>query len=134
MGYALPAAIAAKLARPHAPALAFAGDGGFAMTMSELETAVRLKLEGLVALVFNNNNFGTIRRHQNREFPGRPVGTSLSTIDFAAIAKAMGAEGFKVSKNEEFAKTFKAALNAGRPAVIDITLGNKSLDPWADNN
>ena len=134
MGYAMPAAIAAKLARPQAPAIAFAGDGGFAMTMSEIETAVRLKLAGLVVLVFNNNNFGTIRRHQNREFPGRPVGTSLSTIDFAAIAKAMGAEGFKVSKNEEFAKTFKAALNAGRPAVIDITLGNKSLDPWADNN
>ena len=134
MGYALPAAIAARLARPQAPALAFAGDGGFAMTMSELETAVRLKLAGLVVLVFNNNNFGTIRRHQNREFPGRAVGTGLGKIDFSAIAKAMGAEGFKVSKNGEFAKTFKAALNAGRPAVIDITLGENNLDPWADNN
>ena len=134
MGYALPAAIAARLARPQAPALAFAGDGGFAMTMSELETAVRLKLAGLVVLVFNNNNFGTIRRHQNREFPGRTVGTGLGKIDFSLIAKAMGAEGFRVSKNGEFAKTFKAALNAGRPAVIDITLGENNLDPWADNN
>ena len=134
MGYALPAAIAARLARPQAPAIAFAGDGGFAMTMSELETAVRLKLAGLVVLVFNNNNFGTIRRHQNREFPGRAVGTGLGKIDFSAIAKAMGAEGFRVSKNGEFAKTFKAALNAGRPAVIDITLGENNLDPWADNN
>ena len=134
MGYALPAAIAARLARPQAPALAFAGDGGFAMTMSELETAVRLKLAGLVVLVFNNNNFGTIRRHQNREFPGRVVGTCLGKIDFSAIGKAMGAEGFRVSKNGEFAKTFKAALNAGRPAVIDITLGENNRDPWADNN
>jgi acetolactate synthase-1/2/3 large subunit len=134
MGYALPAAIAARLARPQAPALAFAGDGGFAMTMSELETAVRLKLAGLVVLVFNNNNFGTIRRHQNREFPGRTVATKLGKIDFSAIAKAMGAEGFSVSKNGEFAKTFKAALNSDRPAVIDITLGEKNLDPWADNN
>jgi acetolactate synthase-1/2/3 large subunit len=134
MGYALPAAIAAKLARPQAPAIAFAGDGGFAMTMSELETAVRLKLDGLVVLVFNNNNFGTIRRHQNREFPSRPVVTSLGTIDFAAIAKAVGAEGFKVSRNVEFAKAFKAALNAGCPAVIDITVGGNSLDPWADKN
>ena len=134
MGYALPAAIAARLARPQAPAIAFAGDGGFAMTMSELETAVRLKLAGLVVLVFNNNNFGTIRRHQNREFPGRAVGTGLGKIDFSAIAKAMGAEGFRVSKNGEFAKTFKAALNAGRPAVIDITLGENNRDPWADNN
>jgi len=134
MGYALPAAIAARLARPQAPAIAFAGDGGFAMTMSELETAVRLKLPGLVVLVFNNNNYGTIRRHQNREFPGRAVGTGLGKIDFSAIAKAMGAEGFSVSKNGEFAKTFKAALNSDRPAVIDITLGEKNLDPWADNN
>jgi acetolactate synthase-1/2/3 large subunit len=134
MGYALPAAIAARLARPQAPALAFAGDGGFAMTMSELETAVRLKLAGLVVLVFNNNNFGTIRRHQNREFPGRVVGTGLGKINFSAIAKAMGAEGFRVSKNGEFAKTLKAALNAGRPAVIDITLGENNRDPWADNN
>jgi acetolactate synthase-1/2/3 large subunit len=134
MGYALPAAIAAKLARQQAPAIAFAGDGGFAMTMSELETAVRLKLDGLVVLVFNNNNFGTIRRHQNREFPSRPVVTGLGTIDFAAIAKAMGAEGFKVSRNVEFAKVFKAALNAGCPAVIDITVGGNSLDPWADKN
>jgi acetolactate synthase-1/2/3 large subunit len=134
MGYALPAAIAARLARPQAPALAFAGDGGFAMTMSELETAVRLNLAGLVVLVFNNNNFGTIRRHQNREFPGRAVGTGLGKIDFSAIAKAMGAEGFRIRKNGEFAKTFKAALNAGRPAVIDITLGENNLDPWADNN
>jgi len=46
----------------------------------------------------------------------------------------MGAEGFKVSKNEDFAKTFKAALNADRPAVIEITLGDHNLDPWADNN
>ncbi|MEC9012491.1 MAG: thiamine pyrophosphate-dependent enzyme, partial [SAR324 cluster bacterium] len=134
MGYALPAAIAAKLARPQAPVIAFAGDGGFAMTMSELETAVRLKLEGLVVLVFNNNNYGTIRRHQNREFPGRIVGTALGKIDFPAIAKAMGAEGFRVNKNVEFAKTFKEALNVDSPAVIEITLGENNLDPWADNN
>ena len=104
------------------------------MTMSELETAVRLKLDGLVVLVFNNNNFGTIRRHQNREFPGRQVGTELCTIDFAAIARAMGAAGFKVSRNVEFAKVFNDALNAGCPAVIDITVGGNSLDPWADKN
>ncbi|MEC9069783.1 MAG: thiamine pyrophosphate-dependent enzyme, partial [SAR324 cluster bacterium] len=131
MGYALPAAIAARLARPQAPAVAFAGDGGFAMTMSELETAVRLKLAGLVILVFNNNNFGTILRHQNREFPGRDVGTTLGKIDFSAVAKAMGAEGFRVSKNEEFSKTFKAALNAECPAVIEIILSENNLDPWA---
>ena len=104
------------------------------MTMSELETAVRLKLTGLVVLVFNNNNFGTIRRHQNREFPGRDVGTRLGKIDFSAVAKAMGADGFRVSKNEGFAKNFKAALNSESPTVVEIILGENNLDPWADNN
>ena len=55
-------------------------------------------------------------------------------IDFPAVAKAMGAEGFSVSKNDEFAKTFKEALNVDSPAVIEITLGENNLDPWADNN
>ena len=134
MGYALPAAIAAKLSRPKVPAIAFAGDGGFAMTMSELETAVRMNLDGLVVLVFNNNNYGTIRRHQKREFPGRPVGTDLCEIDFSGIAKAMGASGFKVSRNVEFPKVFNEALNAGCPAVIDITVGGNSFDPWDDKD
>ena len=133
MGYALPAAIAARLFRPQFPSLAFAGDGGFAMTMSEIETAVRFKLSGLVVLVFNNNSFGTIRRHQNREFPGRAIGTGLGKIDFSLIANAMGAEGFSVTNNREFAKTLRAALNSELPAVVDIILGDNNLDPWADN-
>ena len=132
-GYALPAAIVAKLANPHTPAVAFDGDGSFAMTMSELETAVRLNLESLVVLVSYNNSFGTIRRHQNREFPGRAVGTSLCNIDFSVIAKAMGAEGYKVKRNDDFAKTMRAVLNAGCPAVIEIAVSDNSPGPWDDN-
>ncbi len=130
MGYALPAAIGAKLSRPHAPAVAFAGDGGFTMTMSELETAVRLNLDSFVVLVFNNNNYGTINRHQKREFPGRPIGTRLKNINFAEIAKAMGAEGYTVNSNEEFAVILQSALNAGCPAVIDIKVSVNSPGPW----
>ena len=130
MGYALPAAIAAKLARPKFPAIAFAGDGGFAMTMCELETAVRLNLENFVVLVFNNNNYGTIRRHQNREFPGRQIGTDLSKIDFSEIAFAMGALGFRVSKNSEFSKVFTEALNSKYPAVIDIKISDNCNNAW----
>jgi len=132
MGYALPAAISAKLARPGSAAVAFAGDGGFAMTMSELETAVRYKLERLVAIVFNNNCFGTISRHQKREFPGRNVGTNLGKINFADVAKAAGASGYTVNSNEEFPVALKSALDAGGPAVIDIAVSDKIPGPWDD--
>jgi len=132
MGYALPAAISAKLARPGASAVAFSGDGGFAMTMSELETAVRYKLERLVAIVFNNNCFGTISRHQKREFPGRNVGTNLGKINFADVAKAAGASGYTVNSNEEFPVALKSALDAGGPAVIDIAVSDKIPGPWDD--
>ncbi len=132
MGYALPAAIGAKLARPDQPAVAFAGDGGFAMTMSELETAVRLGLKGFVALVFNNNNYGTIAMHQKREFPGRPVATELGAIDFAMLAQSMGATGFTVRTNAEFASAFERALAHDRPALINILYSPERLAPWAD--
>jgi len=132
MGYALPASIGAKLARPVAPSLAFAGDGGFAMTMNEIETAVRLGLRGIVSLVFNNSNYGTIRAHQNREFPQRHVGTQLGTIDFAMTAKSMGAEGFTVETNGQFRPALEAALAADRPALINIVYDADQLAPWQD--
>lgn len=132
MGYALPASIGAKLARPDFPSLAFAGDGGFAMTMSEIETAVRLGLKGIVALVFNNCNYGTIRAHQKREFPQRHVATQLGKIDFAMTARSMGAEGFTVENNGAFRPALEAALAADRPAVIDIVYDADQLAPWQD--
>ena len=132
MGYALPAAISAKLARPGSAAVAFAGDGGFAMTMSELETAVRYKLERLVAIVFNNNCYGTISRHQKSEFLGRNVGTGLGKINFADIAEAVGAKGYSVNSNEEFPVALNSALDVGGPAVIDIAVSDKNPGPWND--
>jgi acetolactate synthase-1/2/3 large subunit len=131
MGYALPAAIGAKLARPEVPVLAFAGDGGFAMTMSELETAVRLGLSGLVCLVFNNSAYGTIKRHQEREFPDRPIATRLGEVEFAAIAEAMGATGHRVDDNGDFAAILAKALSAPGPVVLDIRVHPDVLDPWA---
>jgi acetolactate synthase-1/2/3 large subunit len=132
MGYAWPAAIGARLARPQAPSLAFAGDGGFAMTMSEIETAVRLGLDRLVALVFNNGSYGTIRAHQKREFPNRHVATDLGRIGFAGVAEAMGAAGFTVRRNSDFLPALNAALAAGRPAVVDILYDADQLAPWSD--
>ena len=131
MGYSVPAAIGVKLSRPEHPVIAFAGDGAFAMTMSEVATAVALGLSPLVFLVFNNRGLGTIRRHQDIVFDGRRVGTDLGDVDFAAIARGMGALGMRVETEEDFAAAFAEALAADRPAVVDILMGEDLFDPWA---
>ena len=92
MGYGLPAAIAAALVHRDRAVVAVAGDGGFAMTMAELETAVREKAR-VVAIVFDNERYGTIRMHQERRSAGDAAGSSIATdlgpVDFAAIARAV---------------------------------------------
>ena len=95
MGYGMPAAIAAKLAHPDAPVVNFQGDGCFLMTGQELATAVQYALP-IVTIVANNGMYGTIRMHQEREYPSRVVGTTLVNPDFAAYARSFGAEGYTV--------------------------------------
>jgi acetolactate synthase-1/2/3 large subunit len=119
MGYGLPAAIGAKLARPDLSVVAWAGDGGFLMTMTELETAVRTGAN-VVAIVFDNARYGTIRMHQERTYPGRVVATDLTTPDLAKAAEAFGAAGFRVSADAEIEDALAAALSAGKPAVIHV--------------
>jgi len=120
MGFGLPAAIAASLLHPDRPVVALAGDGGFAMTMAELETAVR---EGAhpVVLVFDNGHYGTIRMHQERE--GRAITASdLGPIDFAVMARAAGALGFTVTDDAGIEPALTEALASGRPAVIHLSV------------
>jgi acetolactate synthase I/II/III large subunit len=119
MGYGLPAAIGAKLAHPDRVVIANCGDGGAMMTVQELATAVQHNLP-VIQLVFNNGTFGTIRMHQERDFPGRTVATDLSNPDFAALGRAMGAEGYTVRTSAEFAPALQAALASGKTAVLDI--------------
>ncbi|VEF46854.1 acetolactate synthase large subunit, biosynthetic type [Bacillus freudenreichii] len=119
MGYGLPAAIGAKAAQPDHTVISFSGDGGFMMTMVELETAVRANLP-VIAIVVNNNMYGTIRAHQEKHFPSRVMATPLTNPDFAAVAKQFGCEGETVTKNEEFLPAFKRALQSDRPFVIEI--------------
>ncbi|MEK9661618.1 MAG: thiamine pyrophosphate-dependent enzyme, partial [Alphaproteobacteria bacterium] len=92
MGYGVPAAVAAKVARPDAPVVCFAGDGGIMMTGNELATAVQQKL-GIVVVIVNNGLYGTIRMHQEREYPTRNPATDLANPNFAEWARAFGAEG-----------------------------------------
>lgn len=127
MGYGLPAAIAASLCEPTRQVVALCGDGGFAMTMNELETAVRAGAKPVV-LVFDNRRYGTIAMHQANEGRGN-VATDLGTIDFAAMARAMGAQGGRVGRDVEFEPALRDALAAGRPAVIHLEIDPRWVTP-----
>ena len=128
MGYGLPAALAAKLACPERPVVAVSGDGDFLMTGQELATAMRHQLPVLVVVV-NNGLYGTIRMHQERAHPGRPVGTDLVNPDFAALARAYGAHGEVVERTEEFAPAVERALAAGGPALLELRTDPELLRP-----
>ncbi len=130
MGYGLPAAIAAKAAHPDRPVVCFAGDGCFLMHGQELATAVKYGL-GIVILVVNNAMYGTIRMHQEKEYPARVSGTDLVNPDFAAYAKAFGAQGEVVDRTEEFAPAFERALVAGKPALLELRVDPEALTPRA---
>jgi acetolactate synthase I/II/III large subunit len=128
MGYGVPAAIAAKAVHADRVAIAFAGDGCFLMTGQELATAVHEKLS-VIFIVVNNNMYGTIRMHQEREFPGHVHGTALTNPDFAAYARAFGAHGELVEKTADFAPALARALAAGKPALIEIRIDPEAITP-----
>ncbi len=128
MGYGLPAAIAAKLASPESKVVCYAGDGCFLMNGQELSTAVRYDLP-MVIIVVNNRMYGTIRMHQERDYPGRVSGTELENPDFAAYARSFGANGETVAKTEDFADAFDAALNAKKPTLIEIQTDPEAITP-----
>jgi acetolactate synthase-1/2/3 large subunit len=128
MGYGLPAAIAAKLAEPDVPVIAFAGDGCLMMTVQELATAVQYDLP-IVVIVANNGMYGTIRMHQERHYPGRVVGTTLINPDFAALARSFGCHGETVEATEAFGPALRRALAAGRTALIELKLDGDAITP-----
>jgi acetolactate synthase-1/2/3 large subunit len=126
MGYGLPAAVAAKIAQPHRTVVCFAGDGCLMMTVQELATA-RQYGAAVIAVVFNNGMFGTIRMHQERHYPGRVSGTAIENPDFAALARAFGGHGETVERTEEFPAAFRRALESGKPAVIELKVDPEAL-------
>jgi len=109
MGYGTPAAVAASLRHPGRPIVALAGDGCFLMNGQELATAVQHGADLTVILV-DNGTYGTIRMHQEREFPTRVSGTMLRNPDFAALARAYGAHAETVDRTEDFAPALARAL------------------------
>nr|WP_090870264.1 thiamine pyrophosphate-binding protein [Oceanobacillus limi] len=119
MGYGMPAALGAKLAYPSKTVVSLSGDGGFMMTFQELETAVRESIP-IIAIVFNNNMYGTIRMHQEMHYPNRVMGTDLGDVSFADLATSIGAIGKRVLDIEQFESALDLALQEEKPTVIEV--------------
>ena len=128
MGYGVPAAVAAQQAFPERLVVAFAGDGCFMMHGQEFATAIQHKLP-IIVIVVNNSMYGTIRMHQERDYPGRVSATELTNPDFAALARAYGGHGETVEKTEDFAPAFKRARAIGKPAIIEVKLDPQAITP-----
>jgi len=128
MGYGVPAGIAAKLAHPDRPVLSFNGDGCFLMCGQELATAVRHRA-GVVFVVIDNGSYGTIRMHQERRYPGRPVATDLVNPDFVAYARSFGVDATSVTDTGAFVTAVRSGLAAGRPALIHVPVSPDVLTP-----
>jgi acetolactate synthase I/II/III large subunit len=128
MGYGVPAAVAAKAVHPDSTVICFAGDGDFLMSGQELATAMQYDLP-IVILVVNNGMYGTIRMHQERHFPGRVVGTDLANPDFAAYARAFGAQGETVTETSAFPAALERSLAAGTSALIELQIDPEAINP-----
>ncbi|MBK7658007.1 MAG: thiamine pyrophosphate-binding protein [Betaproteobacteria bacterium] len=128
MGYGVPAAIAAKIAQPGRVVVAFAGDGCFLMAGQELATAVQYDA-AIIVIVVNNGMYGTIRMHQEKNYPGRVHGTDLRNPHFAAYARAFGCAGEIVEETSQFEAAFERCVASGKPAVIEIRVDPQAITP-----
>jgi acetolactate synthase-1/2/3 large subunit len=132
MGMGVPAAVAAAIAQPERCVICFAGDGDFLMTGQELATAVRYQA-GLVVIVFDNGMYGTIRMHQEREYPGRVLGSDLSNPDFVKFAQAFGCHGERIDTTEQFGPALTRALAVARdehrPALLHLKIDPQAITP-----
>jgi acetolactate synthase-1/2/3 large subunit len=128
MGYGVPAAIGALRLDPSRPVVAFAGDGCFLMNGQEFATAVQYGLK-LIVIVVDNGMYGTIRMHQERDYPERVVGTALSNPDFCAYAKAFGGYGERVETTAEFWPALERAMATSGPAILHCLVDPEALTP-----
>jgi acetolactate synthase-1/2/3 large subunit len=118
MGYGAPAAVAASLVHRDRLVVCFVGDGGFLMSGQEIATAVQHRAAPIL-VVFNNASYGTIRMHQERDYPGRSIATDLVNPSFVALARAYGAHGELVERTAEFLPAFDRAVASGTAAIIE---------------
>jgi len=128
MGYGVPAAIAVKRLYPDRTVVALSGDGDFLMNGQDFATAVQFDAP-VIVVVADNGQYGTIRMHQERHYPGRISATQLRNPDFAAYARAFGGYGVTVEKTADFPAAFEAAENSGLPAIIHLKVDPDAITP-----
>ena len=128
MGYGVPAAVAMKRLYPERLVLSVNGDGDFLMNGQEFATAVMYGLP-IVVIVCDNGIYGTIRMHQEREYPGRISATTLKNPDFAGYARAFGGFGATVETTADFADAFRAAQASGLPAIVHLKIDPEAITP-----
>ncbi len=128
-GYAFPAAIGAKVAAPDRPAVAYVGDGAWGMSLAEVMTCVRERIP-VVAVVFNNGQWGAEKKNQVDYYADRYVGTVLENPSFAAIARAMGADGVRVERPDEIGEALRQAARSDGPTVIEIMATQELGEPF----
>jgi acetolactate synthase-1/2/3 large subunit len=128
MGYGVPAAVGAKRVQPERTVICFAGDGDFLMNGQEFATAVQYDLP-IVVVLLDNGMYGTIRMHQERDYPGRISATVLNNPDFAAYARAFGGHGETVERTAGFGPAFERAVKSGKPAIIHTKVDPEAITP-----
>jgi acetolactate synthase-1/2/3 large subunit len=128
MGYGLPAGVAAAVSAPEREVYAIAGDGCFMMTCQELATAAQHDLR-LTVIVVNNARYGTIRAHQEREFPGRVSGTEMINPDFCDFARSFGAYAARVENVDEFKPALRDARARGGINLIEVMQDTNLIAP-----
>jgi acetolactate synthase I/II/III large subunit len=128
MGYGMPAAIAMQRLHPDRLVLSVNGDGDFLMSGQEFAIAVQYRLP-IIVIICDNGMYGTIRMHQEREFPGRISATELHNPDFDAYARAFGGFGAVVNKTSDFPHAFQAARESGLPAIIHLKIDSDAILP-----
>jgi len=126
MGYGVPAAVMAKWLYPDRVVIAFAGDGDFQMNGQEFGAAAQYGIP-FIAVVIDNGMYGTIRMHQENNYPARVSATDLKNPDFAALARAYGGHGERVETTEEFQPAFERALASGKPAILHCMLDPQAI-------
>ncbi len=128
MGYGVPAAVAMKRLYPEREVICVAGDGDFLMNGQEFATAVQYGLP-FTTIIFDNGMYGTIRMHQERDYPGRISATDLRNPDFAAYARTFGGFGISVERTEDFPQAFREAEASGKPAIVRLVIDPESITP-----
>ena len=126
MGYGIPAAVSSSILFPKRKVICCVGDGGFMMSGHEISTGIQYGASPIILLI-NNNSYGTIRMHQERDYPGREIATELKNPDFIQLSKSLGAKAIRVESVEEFSKVFPKFLASNKLTVIEIPISIKQL-------